>query len=58
MQKYLKAIFAAVLYALGGVQLAYQQTGHITLVAGLSIASGTLLTLATVWGVTNKPPAA
>lgn len=61
MQKYLKALFAALFTAIGATQTAYVSShGHIGVVAGLTIAGSTLASLAVVWGVPNKsdvPPA-
>jgi hypothetical protein len=52
--KYAKALFAAVLAALGATQTAYTASGHIGYAAGITIAIATLTTLAVVFGVPNS----
>lgn len=54
MQKYLKAIYAAALAALGAVGTAYVQgNGHIGWGAGITIGTVALTSLGVVWGVPN-----
>ena len=59
MQKYLKAIYAAILAGLGATYTAYAQgNGHIGLQAGIAIATATVTAAGVVWGVPNKTVAA
>lgn len=54
MQKYLKAIYAALLAGLGATGTAYVQGGnHIGVAAAITIAITTLTALGVVWGVPN-----
>lgn len=57
MQKYLKAVFAALLAGLGATSTAYAQGGgHIGGQAIIFIATTVLTSLATVWAVPNLVP--
>lgn len=57
MQKYLKAIYGAVMAGLGATATAYAQgNGHIGWQAIIFIATTTLTALGVIWGVPNIPP--
>lgn len=59
MQKYLKAVYAAVFAALGATSSAYIAGGnHVGVVAGVSIATTALTAFGVVWGVPNAPSTA
>ena len=55
MQKYLKAIYAAVFAGLGALSASLEQgNGHIGWQAGVAIALASLSALGVVWGVPNQ----
>lgn len=58
MQKYLKALYAAAVAALGATSASYVQgDGHIGWAAGIVIAGAALSALGAVWGVPNSAAA-
>jgi hypothetical protein len=56
VSRYLKAIYAAAMAALGATGTAYAEGGgHIGWQAGIVIATATLTAFGVVWGVPNSP---